>query len=216
MRAQSTLLASARSRDPLCVGRRRTKGCSCRPTRGRCRGARPAAAGAAERGRETPRIARKRRSPALAAQTQALDDVVVLRTVHALEIIQQPAPLTHHDQQAAPGVEVLFVRLHVLGQVFDPLGQDRHLNRRRAGVRFRLAELADDPKTASGVAERMGTSVQSVTYHLDRLSDAGVIGPVETWYSKKGKEMTVYGVESEKLVIDLGADEGEIGSDRSA
>jgi DNA-binding transcriptional ArsR family regulator len=79
-----------------------------------------------------------------------------------------------------------------------------------------LAQLADDPKTASGIAERMDTSVQSVTYHLDRLVDAGVIGPVETWYSKKGREMTVYGVESEKLVIDLGADDGGVGSDRSA
>ncbi|OYR58403.1 ArsR/SmtB family transcription factor [Halorubrum halodurans] len=79
-----------------------------------------------------------------------------------------------------------------------------------------LAELADDPKTASGIAERMDTSVQSVTYHLDRLVDAGVIGPVETWYSRKGREMTVYGVESEKLVIDLGADDGGVESDRSA
>ncbi|RYJ08032.1 ArsR family transcriptional regulator [Halogeometricum borinquense] len=66
-----------------------------------------------------------------------------------------------------------------------------------------LTVLTDEPHPASGVAEKVGASVQNVTYHLNRLDDAGIITPVETRYSKKGREMTVYGVSSEKLVIEF-------------
>lgn len=66
-----------------------------------------------------------------------------------------------------------------------------------------LAVLTSEPQPASGVAERVGESIQNVTYHLNRLDDFGLITPVETRYSTKGREMTVYGISSEKLVIEF-------------
>ena len=46
----------------------------------------------------------------------------------ALQVVQQPAPAADHLQQAAPRVVVLLVRLQVLGEPVDPLGQDRDLH----------------------------------------------------------------------------------------
>ena len=47
--------------------------------------------------------------------------------------------------------------------------------------------------------------LQNVPYHLDRLCDAELIAPVNTWYSEKGKEMTVYAPTAERLVVRFGA-----------
>ncbi|WP_311173566.1 ArsR/SmtB family transcription factor [Halobellus ordinarius] len=64
-----------------------------------------------------------------------------------------------------------------------------------------LGTLTDDPGTASDVATAVGQSIQNVTYHLDRLREVGLVAPVGTWYSEKGKEMTVYAVTTEELVV---------------
>ena len=79
-----------------------------------------------------------------------------------------------------------------------------------------LAVLTDDPCPAAEIAEKVGVSVQNVTYHLDRLDDAGIITPVGIWYSEKGREMTVYGIASEKLVIEFGSKAPGRDSDQSA
>lgn len=55
-----------------------------------------------------------------------------------------------------------------------------------------LSAVGDDPTTATGIADRVGTSVQNVCYHLSRLEDAGLVTVVGTRYSKKGAEMEVY------------------------
>jgi DNA-binding transcriptional ArsR family regulator len=64
-----------------------------------------------------------------------------------------------------------------------------------------LAALRDEPKTASDIADFIGMSVQNVTYHLDRLCETDLIAPIETWYSEKGREMTVYALATEQLVV---------------
>jgi DNA-binding transcriptional ArsR family regulator len=64
-----------------------------------------------------------------------------------------------------------------------------------------LTTLKRDPGTASDVATAIGQSIQNVTYHLDRLRDVDLVAPVGTWYSEKGKEMTVYAVTTEELVV---------------
>ena len=64
-----------------------------------------------------------------------------------------------------------------------------------------LGVLVDEPGTASDIADAVGTSLQNTRYHLDRLSDAGLIEPVDTWYSAKGREMTVYALTTEELLI---------------
>jgi predicted ArsR family transcriptional regulator len=67
-----------------------------------------------------------------------------------------------------------------------------------------LAALKKDPGTASDIADQVGTSLQNIHYHLDKLCETGLIEPVDTWYSAKGKEMTVYALTTEQLVIHFG------------
>jgi len=64
-----------------------------------------------------------------------------------------------------------------------------------------LATIGEEPGTASDVAEAVDTSLQNVQYHLERLSKANIVEPVDTWYSEKGREMTVYALAAEELVI---------------
>lgn len=64
-----------------------------------------------------------------------------------------------------------------------------------------LGTLVDQPGTASDIADAVDTSLQNARYHIERLSDAGLIEPVDTWYSTKGREMTVYALTAEELVI---------------
>jgi DNA-binding transcriptional ArsR family regulator len=42
-----------------------------------------------------------------------------------------------------------------------------------------LAELYRDPATQSELADRVGTSIQNVSYHLDNLADAGLVDVVD-------------------------------------
>ncbi|EMA59602.1 ArsR/SmtB family transcription factor [Halorubrum lipolyticum] len=64
-----------------------------------------------------------------------------------------------------------------------------------------LGTLKSEPKTASDIAKSVDQSVQNVSYHLERLCEADLITPVETWYSEKGREMTVYALTTEQLVV---------------
>lgn len=64
-----------------------------------------------------------------------------------------------------------------------------------------LGTLKSEPKTASEIAESIGQSVQNVSYHLNRLCEAELVTQIETWYSEKGREMTVYGLATEQLVV---------------
>lgn len=70
-----------------------------------------------------------------------------------------------------------------------------------------LSALADRPATASDVAERVDTSLQNAHYHLSNLRDADLVTDAGTWYSSKGKEMTVYGLTSRRLELRIGTGE---------
>lgn len=61
--------------------------------------------------------------------------------------------------------------------------------------------LYDQPSTASDIADEVDTSVQNVRYHLEKLSKAGLIEEVDTWYSSRGNEMSVYAATDEALVL---------------
>lgn len=80
-----------------------------------------------------------------------------------------------------------------------------------------LAALTDEPGTASDVAADVDASLQNVSYHLDRLCDAELITRVNTWYSEKGREMTVYAPTAERLVVrfDAPADRSPAERDRT-
>ncbi|WP_049921789.1 ArsR/SmtB family transcription factor [Halopiger djelfimassiliensis] len=72
-------------------------------------------------------------------------------------------------------------------------------------------ELNERPLTAAGLADRLEMSIQSVSYHLENLSETGLIEVSDTCYSEKGREMDVYSVSEEPLVLFLGTEEDQPG-----
>jgi DNA-binding transcriptional ArsR family regulator len=72
-----------------------------------------------------------------------------------------------------------------------------------------LAALHDDPDSASGVADRAGTSLQNAQYHLGRMRDAGLVEVVDTVYSEKGREMKVYAPADRPLVMFAGGESAD-------
>ena len=78
-------------------------------------------------------------------------------------------------------------------EVLDALSSDT----RREVIR----ELFAEPATASELAERLDTSIQNAHYHVENLASVGLVEPIETVYSTKDNEMTVYAPASDPLVF---------------
>lgn len=74
-------------------------------------------------------------------------------------------------------------------------------------ARRAYAEIADEPRTASDLADALDCSLQNVRYHLDNLASAGLVTEVDTWYSSRGSEMTVYGTTDGPIVLFAGDEE---------
>ncbi|MFW5974373.1 MAG: ArsR/SmtB family transcription factor [Natrialbaceae archaeon] len=72
-----------------------------------------------------------------------------------------------------------------------------------------LAMVYDDPRTPVEIREEIGTSLQNVHYHVEKLESADLIESVGTDYSAKGNEMNVYAPTSEALVLVAGEQEDE-------
>jgi len=68
-----------------------------------------------------------------------------------------------------------------------------------------LATLHDEPDTPSGVADRVDTTLQNAQYHLGNLDDAELIEEIDTIYSEKGREMSVYAPADRPLVVFAGS-----------
>ena len=68
------------------------------------------------------------------AQAELGDEAGVARLVLLLEIVEQRATLVDHHQEAAARVIVLVVRLEMIRQRVDAVGQDRDLDFGRTGV----------------------------------------------------------------------------------
>lgn len=68
-----------------------------------------------------------------------------------------------------------------------------------AGELFNV--LSDGPLTATALAERTGFPLTTVKYHLDNLLDADLIEVVSTRWSEKGREMKIYGVKDQVVVL---------------
>ncbi|GAB3690135.1 helix-turn-helix domain-containing protein [Salinarchaeum chitinilyticum] len=74
----------------------------------------------------------------------------------------------------------------------------------------RILDLVyEQPRPASELAEELDSSLQNVSYHLDRLEDAGILEVVEVWYSERGREMDVYAPGNSALVLYAGAEEAK-------
>lgn len=72
--------------------------------------------------------------------------------------------------------------------------------------RAALRALYREPRTPSELADSVDTSLQNVHYHVSNLLEAGLVEPVDSVYSEKGNEMTVYGAASDPLVFVSDAD----------
>src|SRR5262245_19456970 len=77
----------------------------------------------------------------LLAEVEPLDEAAVLVRVLIAQVIEQLAPLAHQLEQPAPRVEILDVRLEMLGEAVDALGEERDLHLGRAGVGSRALVL---------------------------------------------------------------------------
>lgn len=64
-----------------------------------------------------------------------------------------------------------------------------------------IATLHEEPRPPSRIADAVDTSIANVNYHLDKLQQAGLVADVDTWYSDKGREMTVYAPTDDPLVF---------------
>src|SRR5690625_6965887 len=71
---------------------------------------------------------------ALSAQAESFDQRAVALDLVVPQVTEQPAALADQQQQAPAGVVVMLMGLEVFGQVGDPLGQQRDLDLRGAGV----------------------------------------------------------------------------------
>jgi predicted transcriptional regulator len=82
------------------------------------------------------------------------------------------------------------------GDVLDVLATDT--------ARQIILTLRESSGTASDIASTLNISLQNVCYHLDKLESAGLIKVVGKRYSSKGKEMAVYGLVTNPIVIEFG------------
>ncbi len=105
-------------------------------------------------------------------------------------------PSRLHVSPSPTEPKVLEVDGEEADMAFDVLGSQT--------ARAVLAAIYEEPQTPPEIREDVGTSLQNVHYHLDRLEDAGLIEPAGTGYSAKGNEMTVYGPASEAVVLFAG------------
>ena len=64
-----------------------------------------------------------------------------------------------------------------------------------------LTVFAEEPRSISDVAETVGTSTQNAMYHVDNLHDADLLTIIDTWYSKKGREMDIYAARYGSFVL---------------
>ncbi|SDR01620.1 ArsR/SmtB family transcription factor [Natronobacterium texcoconense] len=63
------------------------------------------------------------------------------------------------------------------------------------------SQLDAQPGTPSDVADGIDSSIQNVRYHLENLEDAGLVEVVDTWYSSRGNEMSVYATTDGPLIV---------------
>ncbi|MDZ7731206.1 MAG: helix-turn-helix domain-containing protein [Natrialbaceae archaeon] len=64
-----------------------------------------------------------------------------------------------------------------------------------------FAHLQEEPSTPSDLAAVVDSSIQNVRYHLEKMESAGLVDIVDTWYSSRGNEMSVYAAADGPLIV---------------
>jgi DNA-binding transcriptional ArsR family regulator len=70
---------------------------------------------------------------------------------------------------------------------------------RTAGEILQL--LKDGSHASTQIAEALSIPITTVQYHLENLVDAGIITVVERRWSQKGREVKVYGLRDQMLIV---------------
>jgi DNA-binding transcriptional ArsR family regulator len=64
-----------------------------------------------------------------------------------------------------------------------------------------LQLLNTGPKTSTEVTDQLGIPMGTAKYHIENLLDAGLIEVTKTKYSVKGREVKVYGLKDQLLIV---------------
>jgi DNA-binding transcriptional ArsR family regulator len=64
-----------------------------------------------------------------------------------------------------------------------------------------LQLLSKEPKTATDLTDTLHIPMSTIKYHLDNLLAAGLLEVTETRYSVKGREIKVYGVRDQLVIV---------------
>ncbi|MDD1694337.1 MAG: helix-turn-helix domain-containing protein [Methanoregula sp.] len=64
-----------------------------------------------------------------------------------------------------------------------------------------LQLLADSPKSLTDITERLSLPMNTAKYHVENLLDAGIISVGETKYSVKGREVKIYSLTNQLLIV---------------
>jgi DNA-binding transcriptional ArsR family regulator len=74
-----------------------------------------------------------------------------------------------------------------------------------------LSALHEEPDTPASISDRVDTSLQNVQYHLGKMDDAGLVEVIDTVYSEKGREMSLYAPADRPLVMFAGSESESLG-----
>ncbi len=64
-----------------------------------------------------------------------------------------------------------------------------------------LQLLAESPQSLTGITERLAIPLTTAKYHTENLLDAGLIQVLETKYSVKGREIKIYSLTNQLLIV---------------
>ncbi len=67
-----------------------------------------------------------------------------------------------------------------------------------------LRSLSDTPKSTTALAEELHIPLTTAKYHLGNLLDAGVIEVADTRWSAKGREIKIYSLKNQILIVSPG------------
>jgi hypothetical protein len=105
----------------------------------------------------------------LFTHSQPFDHGTVSIYIFGFQVIEQPAPFADHFQQSPAGMVILCMGFEMIGEVVDPLAQNRNLHLRRARIRTMLT-VGIDYLTLLLFRERQGFLPQSPINQSEKLS----------------------------------------------
>lgn len=64
-----------------------------------------------------------------------------------------------------------------------------------------LRRFASGPMTLSRISEELSVPINTAKYHVENLLEAGLLEVVDTRYSEKGREMKLYGLRNQVVIV---------------